>query len=347
MNSENVLKAINGIDDDILDELLESLSEEREPKGKEIRWKTALCVIAAVIAVLTLTAAGASLFSPGWWMSPRPIPEENILLLERYMSKNTGLIAEDEQVRIEAAGSVRDGNSVMMGFLVTLKQADSAVIEGSEFPIPGYYFGHCAVRGFGIEGRWGCFYSDTVAGLQENQFLYRYTLTSDRPIPDEITVELRDIGCVNEKGAFAAALEGAWEWTFRYGVAQSGLQAELPEAVAVGRHRYVLESAEISMFGIELALKPEVDSSPLTAEEFEAERNDMLKELLAAFSGVRMVDRDGAEVTLPTPSGGAQTSRDGPDFDGIFRIGIHFPQPIPTEQIQSIIMLDGQIKFTN
>lgn len=347
MSDANVLKTINNIDDDLLDELLASFGEERESKGRVIRWKTALCVIAAVIAVLTLTAAGSSLFSPGWWMSPRAISEENVLLLERYMSKNTGLIAENEQVRIEAAGSVRDGNAAMMGFLVTLKQADSAVIEGSEFPIPGYYFGHCAVRGFGIEGRWGCFYSDAVAGLQENQFLYRYTLTSDRPIPDEITVELRDIGCVNEKGAFAAVLEGAWEWTFRYGDVKKGMQEDLPEAVTVGQHRYVLESAEISMFGIELALKPEVDGGALTEKEFEAERNDMLKELLTAFSNVRMVDQDGAEVTLPTPSGGAQTSRDSPGFDNTFRISIRFVQPIPTEQIQSIIMLDGQIKFTN
>ena len=348
MSCIQTLQAINNIDDDILDELLASLDyTENTPKRNIIRVKIALCVIAAVVAALTLAAAATFLFSPGWWTSPQPIPDEHGLFLEKYMSKNTGLIAEDDFVRIEAAGSMRDGNAVMMGFLVTMKQMDSAVIEGSIFTIPGYHFNHCLVRGLGIEGRWGCFYSDTITGLQENQFLYRYTLTEDEPISDEITVELRDIGYINEDGKFTTTLEGTWEWTFQYGDTPSGMQSDLPEFVTAGQRRYTVEKAEVSMFGIELVLRPEPDSSALTETEFTAERNAMLDEIKEALTDVIVHLKGGTEPASCSLSGGGYTSRGGPGYDAAFRFSILFPQPIPTEQIQSITMLDGQIKFTN
>ena len=347
MNRMQSLQAINNIDDDLLDELLASLGGEEKPKGRVSRLKPALLALAAVIAALTLAGAASSLLAPGWWISPKPLPEEATLLLEDYMSENTGLIAEDDQVRIEAAGSIRDGNTVTIGILVTMKQLDSAVIEDSVFPISGYHFNRWSLQGLSDRGTFGIRYSDDIPYLQKNQFLFQCTLTADEPIPDELTVELHDVGYINEAGAFTTVLEGTWKWTFRYGDTPDGIRGTLPEFVTVGQRRYAVETAAVSMFGIELVLRPEPDSGALTEEEFTAERNAMLEELREALSGVTVHLKAGADPVPCSLSGGGLTDRSGPAYDSSFRFSIHFPQPIPSGQIQSITLPDGLLKFSN
>lgn len=342
------LQAINNIDDDILDELLASFDSAKNAPGplgkRRTKWKPAL-LLAAVIAMMVLTASAAVLTSAGWWASKEPLPDNVQLLLEDYLSENIGLIAEDDYLKIEAAGSLKDGNSLMIGILVTLKQLDSAVLEGSPFPIPGYFFGAWNLHGLAGDRSFGCSYADTIPSLQKNQFLFQCTIYADESLPDEITAEFSNIGYIAENGSFTVYREGPWQWTFHFNhnVDHGGSLAGIPQRIAIGQEEYDVETVDLSIFGIELIVRPADDSVFNAQSESLEQMEKMLRELSDAFSDIQILLKDGTEYQIAASSVAPRTSSDG--YRGTFRISAQFPHLTPVDLIRQIQLLDGDIRL--
>lgn len=344
------LQAINNIDDDILDELLASFDNRKSaseaPAKRRVKWKPAL-LLAAIIAIMTLGASAAVLTSAGWWASKEPHPTDEQLILEAYLSENAGLIAEDDDLRVEAAGSLKDGNSLMIGILVTLKQLDSAVLEDSQFPIPGYFFGSWNLSGLNGDRAFDCSYWDTIPYLQENQFLFRCTIHGDEPLPDEMTAEFSDIGYIAENGGFSVYREGTWRWIFHFdhNPDRDRLQPDIPGRITVGQREYEVEAADLSMFGIELTLRPTDDSAFDARAGLLEQGEKMLGELVEAFSDIEILFKDGTEYKITTPSVWTGISSDRCSLDGTFRVSARFASPTPIELIGQIQLLGGDVRL--
>lgn len=344
------LQAINNVDDDILDELLASFDDTKNVVGplakRRVKWKPAF-LLAAIIAIMALTASAAVLTSTGWWISKEPLPDNEQLILEDYLSKNVGLIVEDDYLQVEAVGSLKDGNSLMIGILVTLKQLDSAVLEDSQFPIPGYFFGNWNLHGVSGDSSFDCSYSDTIPYLQKNQFLFRCTIHGDEPLPNEIIAEFSDIGYIAESGSFIVYQEGTWLWIFHFNnnLDNVNLQASIPERIAVDQEEYYVEMVDLSMFGIELILRPVDDSVFSTQVESLEQMEKMLNELARAFSDIEILLKDGTEYKIAASSVGTRTSSDGYSLDGTFRVSAQFTSPTPIDLISQIQLLGGEVQL--
>ena len=307
-----------------------------EHKGgfRRRRLRRAILALAAALALLTTaalgTAAGRSYLAE-WFASGATKPAV-------WQKRGAGgVVADTEELRIEAVDALRSGHMVSAAFLVTLKNLPSALDDGGYPTLPGYMFENVSWND-GEARRsttLGHYYADKYPELAENQFLFVTTYANGDDAPGALRVHLQNIGRFDTELGYVPLYEGDWEWTFPFSGEDAGGFVLTPgDTFRSGELSYRLEKIRLSALGVEvtcaLSGREELKGG-LTAEE-------VLRLFDAADLSVTL--RSGE--TLALRADGGETLSDEGYWNGTVVLTAIYDSPVAVSDVSAVTVFGSE-----
>ena len=337
MKGSTVISALNDVKPEYIQEVLQSIENKSAFPTKQRTQKLRYVLIAATVVILLAATAIASKYShsdffANWFLSQQHNNGTGLDPVEHAETQNV-IVADDEDIRIEAIDAMKSGNRFMVGFLVTLKNLETALYDGGYPTMPGYMFE--TVQFQDLEqvdyASVSYSYSSDYSEIEDNQFLLVIRYDGAEENQADFYIEFWNVVAndVNVKVRQQVYCSKIWTWKCSFEGNESGGKAyHFDDRISFQGKTIKISEIRASMFGC--SIHSMLEDGSWTQRE--------IQELFGEVNSFKILLQDGSVVDSIVSGQTRPVSYDGRQACE-FVLTATVEEPLWIDQIESIAFL--------